>query len=76
MNRMYVNIDIVGLISSIIHGGAQMINNNKNLLYEIRKVREQLNECIEKNGINDDKTLIDINNRLDEMILQWIKNGN
>jgi hypothetical protein len=52
-----------------------MIKNNKNLIYEIRKVREQLNECIEKNGITEEPDLIDINNRLDEMILQWMKSG-
>jgi len=50
-----------------------MIKDNKKLIHEIRKVREQLNECIEQNGINEGAHLIDINNRLDELIVKWMK---
>lgn len=50
-----------------------MIKEHKKLMNEIRKVREQLNDCIEKNGINEETNLIDINNRLDELIVQWMK---
>jgi len=52
-----------------------MIKDNKKLIHEIRKVREQLNECIEQNGINEGAHLIDINNRLDKLIVQWMKNS-
>ena len=74
-NKICGNIVIIGLITKIIHRGYQMIKKNKNLLYEIRKVREQLNECIEKNGISEEPSLIDINDRLDEMILEWMKSN-
>lgn len=50
-----------------------MIKEYKKLIHEIRKVREQLNECIEENGINEGNHLIEINNRLDELIVKWMK---
>ncbi|HEY5586132.1 MAG TPA: aspartyl-phosphate phosphatase Spo0E family protein [Ruminiclostridium sp.] len=52
-----------------------MKNENKKLIHEIQEVREQLYSCIEKNGINDEPCLIEINNRLDELILQWMKSN-
>ena len=52
-----------------------MKNENKILKYEIQEVRDQLYSYIEKNGINDEPCLMDINNRLDELILQWMKNN-
>ncbi len=50
-----------------------MKKTNAELAEEIRKIREQLYECIEKNGIIDDPKLMDINTRLDELIVQWMK---
>jgi len=47
----------------------------KAIKHEIQNVREQLYSCIEKNGINNDSSLIDISKRLDELILQWMKSN-
>lgn len=52
-----------------------MKKDNKKLIEEINVIREQLYDCINKSGINEEPTLIDINNRLDELILQWMKNS-
>ncbi len=42
---------------------------------EIQLTREQLYNCIDKDGINENTTLISINNRLDELILKWMKDS-
>jgi len=52
-----------------------MIKENNKIKHEIMEVREQLNNCINKNGISEEPNLIDINNRLDELIVQWMKNS-
>lgn len=53
-----------------------MKNENKRLYDEIQEMREKVHNCIEQNGINDEAYLIEINHRLDELILKWIKNSN
>lgn len=52
-----------------------MKKENSKMKHEIQETREQLYSCIEKNGITDEPTLIDINNKLDELIIQWLKNS-
>lgn len=50
-----------------------MTNIDRKLTDEIRELREKLYEYIEKRGINDEPELMAINNRLDELIVQWVK---
>jgi len=52
-----------------------MKKENTKMKHEIQEVREQLYNCIKKNGISDEPTLIEINDRLDELVLQWIKSS-
>jgi hypothetical protein len=59
-----------------MHKEILMKKENTKMKYELQEVREQLYNCINKNGICDEPTLVDINNRLDELILQWMKSNN
>lgn len=43
------------------------------LKHEIIKVRDQLNNFVEKNGINQEPELMDLSCKLDELILKWEK---
>lgn len=47
----------------------------KDLMHEIQEIREQLDKCIEQNGISEDPGLVEINTKLDELILQWFKSS-
>jgi hypothetical protein len=50
-----------------------MTKVNKKLNDEIQELREKLHDYIDKKGINDEPELRAINNRLDELIVQWVK---
>lgn len=50
-----------------------MKKTKEELINEIREIREQLYKCIEDGGISDDPKLMTINTRLDELIVQWMK---
>lgn len=50
-----------------------MTKENQKLDDEIQELREKLHDYIDRRGINDEPELRDINNRLDELIVRWIK---
>ncbi len=50
-----------------------MTKINKKLNEEIQELREKLHDYIDKKGISDEPELRAINNRLDELIVQWVK---
>lgn len=52
-----------------------MTKSHKELKEEIQEMREKLYACIDETGIIDDPALMAINTRLDEMILQWMKDN-
>ncbi len=52
-----------------------MTKFNKKLLDEIQELREKLYVYIDENGISDEPELRALNNRLDELIVQWFKEG-
>ncbi|MHB8062659.1 MAG: hypothetical protein ACYDG2_08515, partial [Ruminiclostridium sp.] len=58
-----------------VHKETQMKKEDIKMKHELQEVREQLYNCINKDGICEEPKLIDINNRLDELILQWMKNS-
>ncbi len=52
-----------------------MKRENTKVKHAIQMTREQLYNCLDKDGISEDPTLISVNNRLDELILQWMKSN-
>lgn len=44
-----------------------------NLMDEIQELREELHEYINKKGINNEPEFYELNTRLDELIVKWIK---
>jgi hypothetical protein len=58
-----------------MHEEAKMKKENTKVKHEIQVARELLYNCLEKDGICEDPTLISVNNRLDELILQWMKSS-
>lgn len=46
---------------------------NKKLSTEIQELREQLYRYIDEKGINYEPELLEINSRLDELIVQYLK---
>lgn len=46
---------------------------NTTLMNEIKMTREKLHTFIDKYGIDDKSQLADINNKLDELIVKWVK---
>lgn len=52
-----------------------MKKENTKVKHEIQMTREILYNCLDKDGISENPLLVSVNNRLDELILQWIKSN-